>query len=68
MARASYIYLVYSNSDESIEPKAVFTVKHEAISWIKKQVNIYGEDESSSLYLIRTRDGMFYNPTEVDIG
>jgi hypothetical protein len=39
MARASNIYLVVWNDYDGVCPRAAFTVKHEMVSWLRRQSN-----------------------------
>lgn len=60
MPRSTYIYIAkHSGPWGESEPLAIFTVKHEAWSWIER----YGAD---NVVLYRTRDGLAFNPVLVD--
>ncbi len=52
MARSKKIYLVYvlSLNRSSLFPEAAFTVKHEAISYIRRQLPLLSPIEQIKLY------------------
>lgn len=42
MARATRIYLVVRHDYDGVDPQAAFTVKHEMITWLKRQPDTTG--------------------------
>lgn len=58
MARAYNIYLVVWHDYDGVDPKAAFTVKHEMITWLRKQP----PDDLVGCGVLRMRDGEASGP------
>lgn len=66
MARSRNIYLVYVDSNDEYHrfPLAVFTVKHEAITYIERTFSSKGQE---AIKLYSMPDGRGEHPTELEI-
>jgi hypothetical protein len=51
MARSTYIYAVVQAVVDDHGVMAAFTVKHELVSWLRRQ------NDTSGVYVLRMRDG-----------
>lgn len=51
MARSTYIYVVVQAGVDDPSVRGAFTVKHELVSWLRRQ------DDTSGFHVLRMRDG-----------
>jgi hypothetical protein len=65
MARSTYIYVV-ANDSKSDEVYGLFTVKHEAITFMKRASDLL-PDWRRGFCLLRAEDGQPFNPVEIDL-
>lgn len=56
MARSTYVYVVMTTADFP-QPESAFTVKHELITWLRRQEYVTGQEGLDSLSVWRIPDG-----------